>query len=157
MNSPNQKRRIFLKGVLATTAVSSAIGTGLAYTYPTTKTTWPKAAFNANSIKKALLKLTGDNTITPNPGGILIKAPAIAENGIAHITIQSNIERTESITILIPNNALPLVANFKLDPSVTNTITTRIKIKNSGDIMAVIKADNKLYSATKKMRLTTAK
>jgi len=157
MNSINQKRRIILKGVLATTAVSSAIGTGFAYTYPAPKTAWPKEAFNANSIEKALLKLMGGNAIISNPDDILIKAPTIAENGIAHITIQSNIKNTESITIFIPNNTLPLIANFKLNHSVTNTITTRIKIKSSGDIMAVIKADNKLYSATKKIRLTRAK
>ncbi len=157
MNNINQKRRIILKGVLATSAVSSVIGTGLVYTYPASETAWPKEAFNASSVEKALLKLTGVNAITPNPDGILIKAPAIAENGIAHITIQSNIENTESIAIFIPNNALPLVANFKLNPRVTNTITTRIKIESSGDIMAVIKADNILYSATRKIRLTATK
>ena len=157
MKNFNKNRRIILKAALASSAVCTTMSTGLAYSLPATKTAWPKEAFNANTIDTALLKLTGGNTIIPSPDDILIKAPTIAENGIAHITIQSNITNTESIAVFIPNNTLPLVANFNLDPSVTSTITTRIKIKSSGDIIAIIKADNKLYSTTKKMRVTTVK
>ena len=157
MNNISQKRRIILKAALASGAVSAAMSAGLAYTNPTTKSAWPKEAFNARTVDDALLELTGNNTIIPSPNKISIKAPTIAENGVAHITIKSNIPDTESISIFIPNNTSPLVANFKLTPSVINTIITRIKIENSGDIVAVIKAGNKLYSATTKMRLTVAK
>ena len=153
MKDISQKRRIILKTALVTGAVSAAIGTGLACANLIVKSAWPKEAFNASTIEEALLELTGSNTIIPSPDDILIKAPTIAENGIAHITIKSDIPETESISIFIPNNRSPLVANFKLNPSVISTIITRIKIENSGDIIAIIKADNKLYSATKIMRV----
>jgi len=152
MNNTCQKRRIILKGTLAAGAVGSAIGTGVAYTHLAAKPTWPKDAFNASTIEEALLKLTGSNKIFPDPDNIQIKAPAIAENGMAHITIQSHLADTESITVFIPNNTSPLIANFKLDKKVINTITTRIKIESTGDIVAIISANNKLYSATKKIR-----
>ncbi|MFC1602577.1 thiosulfate oxidation carrier protein SoxY [Pseudomonadota bacterium] len=159
MSNISQKRRIILKTALASGAVGAAMSAGLAYTNPVTKSknAWPKKAFNARSIDDALLELTGNSTIIPSPKKILIKAPTIAENGVAHITVKSSIPDTESISIFIPNNTSPLVANFKLTPSVINTIITRIKIESSGEIIAIIKANNKLYSAMTKMRLTVAK
>jgi len=157
MNSINQNRRTILKGALAVGAVGAVLGKRLAYANQANKPVWPKEAFNANTIEDALFKLTGGNTIIPRPNDILIKAPTIAENGLAHITIQSNIPDTESISIAIPNNPSPLVANFILDPKVSTTITTRIKIENTGDIVAIITANNKLYSAKKRMRITAEK
>ena len=157
MNEISQKRRTLLKGTLAIGATSSLIGTGLVHTHPIERPAWPKDAFNANTVKEGLMELTGNDKVIPSPDDILIKAPTIAEKGIAHITIQSHIPDTESITIFIPNNSSPLVANFILNQKVSNTITTRIKIEDSGDIVAVIKASNMLYSATKKMRTPAAK
>jgi len=133
------------------------MGTGVAYTHLTPKPAWPKEAFNASTVEEALLKLTGSNKVIPDPDNIQIKAPTVAENGMAHITIQSHLPDTESITVFIPNNAFPLVAHFKLNQKVTNAITTRIKIENSGKIIAIVSASNKLYSTTKKIRTTVAK
>ena len=156
MKSVNQERRTLLKAAIAASAVSTA-GAGWAYAQSADKSAWPKEAFNASTIKEALLKLTGGNTVTSSPDKIMIKAPMIAEDGIAHITIQSQLPRTESISIFIPNNASPLVANFMLNQKVTNTITTRIKIENSGEIIAIVRANNRLYSTTRKLRTTANK
>ncbi len=155
MKCVSQKRRILLKLAVAATAMSTATGAG--WTQPAEKSTWPKEAFSASTIEEALLKLTGGNTITHSPDDIIIKAPTVAEDGIAHITIQSQLPDTKSISIFVPSNAAPLVAHFKLNQKVTNTITTRIKIENSGEIIAVVDANNGLYSSTKKIRPATVK
>ncbi|MCF6354911.1 MAG: hypothetical protein L3J26_07370 [Candidatus Polarisedimenticolaceae bacterium] len=151
MKNVSQHRRAILKGALAVGAISS-IGAGLAYAHPTGNTVWPKEAFNARSVEEALLKLMGDNTVISGSDDLMIAAPVIAENGIAHITIDSQLPGTESISIFIPNNRSPLVAHFKLDQKTAKMITTRIKIENSGEIVVIASASNRLYSSSKKIR-----
>lgn len=113
---------------------------------------WPEKAFKAESMEDALNALEG--TIESAEGDIIIKAPEIAENGaVVPITVTSNIANTESITIIVPNNPLPLVANFDVMGS-EGFVSTRIKMAKTSQVVAVVKADGKLYSSSKDVKVT---
>ncbi|VAX05897.1 hypothetical protein MNBD_GAMMA26-616 [hydrothermal vent metagenome] len=144
------KRRTILHGTLAAGALGAAICAGLVLPRRA-MATWPKDAFHASEITEALRILTGSGHITPAADKIQIESPDIAEGGTAHISISSSLPNISCINILIPDNHTPLVASFHLGSGVAGAITTRIQMAASGNILAVIEAGEKLYSATKRI------
>ena len=88
-------------------------------------------------------------------GDINIKAPDIAENGsVVPITVTSGIAGSESISLIAVNNPAPLVASYELGEGTEGFVSTRIKMGKSGDVVAVVKAGGKLYSARKEVKVT---
>jgi len=144
------KRRTILQGTLAAGALGAVASAGLILPSEAIAS-WPKNAFHATKISEALEILTRSSHITPSEDKIQIKSPDIAENGTAHIKILSHLPDTSAIYVLIPDNPAPLVASFNLGAGVEGNITTRIQMAASGNILAVIMAGGKLYSAEKRI------
>jgi sulfur-oxidizing protein SoxY len=63
-------------------------------------------------------------------------------------------EGVESITIIASNNPVPLVANFIMGTGASGFVSTRIKMGKTGDVVGVVKAGGKLYSAKKEVKVT---
>ncbi|MBL3526754.1 MAG: thiosulfate oxidation carrier protein SoxY [gamma proteobacterium endosymbiont of Lamellibrachia anaximandri] len=151
--STDMKRRIFLKGSLAASAVGVAAGAGLLMPQQVLAA-WPKAAFEAKSIPDALNALMGSGDTTTSDK-IKIKAPDIAENGaVVPITVESSMEGIESMAIIASANPVPLIASFNLSGSAMGFVSTRIKMGKTGDVVGVVKAGGKLYSASKGVKVT---
>jgi sulfur-oxidizing protein SoxY len=150
----NTKRRVFLKGSLAAGTVGVAVGAGL-LTPQAVLAAWPKAAFEAKSIDDALKAGMGEASNTPSDA-IKIKAPDIAENGaVVPVSIDAaGISNAESIALLAEGNASPLVATFNLGPGALPDVSTRIKMGKTSDVIAIVKADGKLHSARKSVKVT---
>lgn len=147
------KRRVLLKGSLAAGTLGVMASAGL-LTPGAVFAAWPKEAFAAKDIPGALNTLLGDNSISES-GDIKIKAPDIAENGaVVPVSVTSTLADIESITIIAANNPAPLVASFNLGDDADGFVSTRIKMGKSGDVMAVVKAGGKLYSASKEVKVT---
>jgi sulfur-oxidizing protein SoxY len=86
---------------------------------------------------------------------VKLKAPDIAENGaVVPVTVTSGIDGTSSIGIIVANNPTPLTATFNLGPTTEGYISTRIKMGKTSDVIAVVKAGGKLYSAKKEVKVT---
>ena len=147
------KRRIFLKGSLATGAIGMAVSAGL-ITPRMVLAAWPKAAFDAKSVDEAVSNLFGSSTLASSDK-IKIKAPDIAENGaVVPISIEAGMEGVESISIIADKNATPLTSSFVLGKGTEAFVATRIKMGKTGNVIAVVKADGKLYSASKEVKVT---
>jgi sulfur-oxidizing protein SoxY len=147
-------RRIFLKGSMAGGAVALAATAGL-ITPAQVLAAWPKSAFEAKSIPDALSASIGSSAMEDS-SKVSIKAPDIAENG-AVVPIKVSVEgaaNVESITILVEGNATPLIANFRLDPVTEADVSTRIKMGKTSNVVAVVKADGKVLSAKKEVKVT---
>ncbi len=149
----NEKRRLLLKSTFAAGATGIVIGAGL-LTPKTVLAAWPKAAFQAKDASTAIKDAFGSSKTTPS-SKIKLKAPDIAENGaVVPITIISDIPHTESISIVVAKNPLPLAATFNLGPTTKGYISTRIKMSKTSNVTAVIKAGGKLYSTSKNVKVT---
>lgn len=149
----SMKRRTILKGSLATGAVGVAITAGL-LTPAAVLAAWPKAAFDAKSVDDALSGLHGTSSLTGSDM-IKLKAPALAENGaVVQISVSTDIANTESISIVAEKNANPLCASFVLGAGTLGFASTRIKLGKTSNVIAVIKADGKLYSTSKEVKVT---
>ncbi|MBK1672395.1 thiosulfate oxidation carrier protein SoxY [Ectothiorhodospira shaposhnikovii] len=148
----NSKRRVFLKGTLATGTVGVAVGAGL-LTPSTVLADWPKAAFQANSLSDALKSALGSDS--HSSGDITIRAPDIAENGaVVPITVESTLSGVTDIAILAVANNAPLTSSYKLGEGTKAFVATRIKMGETSDIVAVLKANGQLYSGTKEVKVT---
>lgn len=149
----NMKRRIFLKGTLAGSAVAVAVGAGL-LSPRQVLAAWPGAAYEAKSVPDALKGLFGSD-MTDASSAIEIKAPEIAENGaVVPVTIETTMKGVESISIIAEKNQTPLIASFTLGATSRPFISTRIKMGQTGNVIAVVKANGKLYSARKEVKVT---
>jgi sulfur-oxidizing protein SoxY len=149
----NHNRRFLLKGTLAASAAGMAISAGL-LTPKAVMAAWPKAAFESKDVDGALNAALGSAS-TSDDAKIKLKAPDIAENGaVVPVTVTSGISGTESISILVANNATPLAATFNLGASTEGYVSTRIKMGKTSDVIAVVKAGGKLYSSKKQVKVT---
>ena len=95
----SMKRRIFLKGSLATGAIGVAASAGL-LTPRASLAAWSKDAFEAKDVNSALTGLFGSSDLTGSDK-IKIKAPDIAENGaVVPVSVTTSIGGAESISII---------------------------------------------------------
>jgi sulfur-oxidizing protein SoxY len=147
------RRRAVLKagggtGVLALAAAAGLIKPGDAFAQQ-----WNKAAFDTKSFAATLKALGGSGST--ESAQIQITAPDIAENGaVVPITIESAIPKTDTIAILIEKNPNTLSADFDIPAGTDPFITTRIKMAETSNIYAVVKADGKYYHAAKEIKVT---
>lgn len=149
----NTTRRSFLKKSATAGAFGVAVSAGL-ISPRAVLAAWPKAAFEATDLKAAMTASIGSADTTES-ADIKLKAPDIAENGaVVPIEINSKIAGTESITLMVAENATPLAASFELGKGTEGFIVTRIKMGKTSDVVAVIKAGGKLYSTKKQVKVT---
>ena len=152
MLSNTMKRRTFLKGSLVAGGAGVALSLGL---IPTVVIgAWPKSAFKSKDVNGALNGvLNASDTVASDK--IKIKAPKIAENGaVVPVTVSTDLANVESITILTSGNVNPMAAHFNLSSNTLPTVSTRVKMAKTSDIIGVIKADGKLFSAKKSVKVT---
>lgn len=111
------------------------------------------AAFSMKTVAEAMRALGAQSPAVS--AAIQIKAPEIAENGaVVPITIESKLPGTESITLLIEKNPQPLAASFNIPAGTEANVSTRVKIGESSDVYALVKADGKFYMAKKEIKIT---
>ena len=86
---------------------------------------------------------------------ITITSPDIAENGaVVPIAVTSAVPKTDAIYILVEKNPFPLTASFAIPEGTDAYVATRVKMGESTRVFAVVKADGKLYSASKETKVT---
>lgn len=147
------QRRTFLKGSMAAGAAGVAAAAGL-LTPAAVLAEWPKAAFEATEMKSAMSAIAGGDAAEES-GDITVKAPDIAENGaVVPVTISTSITGVESLSLLAPKNPSPLVASFNLGEGAEPFAATRIKMGETSNVVALVKAGGKLYTAKKEVKVT---
>ena len=114
---------------------------------------WNKAAFEGKTVSEAF-KALGAGT-PPNSADIIMRAPDIAENGaVVPIGIESKISGTESIALLIEKNPSPLAAAFDIPAGTETTVATRVKMSETSNVYALVKANGKYFVAKKEIKVT---
>ena len=115
---------------------------------------WNKAAFEAKTLDDTM-KALGGSAPVQSKDIAFVATPDIAENGaVVPIGITSSIPKTESIAILIEKNPNMLAAVFDVPPGTEPTINTRVKMGQSSNVYALVKADGKYYAAVKEIKVT---
>ena len=146
-------RRIILKATMAAGTLAVAAGANL-LTPSTVLAAWPAKAFKATKLDIAMDAMTGKGRpIASND--ITVTAPDIAENGaVVSVKVKTTLPKVESISIYVPVNAFPLSASYILSNQMETSITGRIKMAKTADIVAVVKSNGKLFTAKKGVKVT---
>ena len=149
----NLLRRKFIKTAAFVGATVSAVGTGILIPQRALGA-YAKAAFEAKDVSGALTAAMGTDQHTASDA-IKLKAPDIAENGaVVPVTVSSTMGNIEAISIIASANVSPLTSTYMLSSASEPFVSTRIKMAKTSDVLAVVKADGKLYSAAKEVKVT---
>ena len=128
----------------------------------------PESA-GAASIEKAFevegsaagLEALGATDVTESDK-ITLKAPDIAENGaVVPVAVQSSLDNVEMIAVenLLDGldlrlYQLALTGAYEIPPGMPADVTMRVKMGQSSDVIALVKADGKYYMTKKEVKVT---
>jgi sulfur-oxidizing protein SoxY len=147
-------RRKVLKGtggaaVLALATTAGLFKPGSAWA----QGSWNKAAFETKSLNDAV-KAMGGASATESKD-IAINSPDIAENGaVVPFTIQSKVPKTEQMALLVEKNPNILAASFNIHEGTEPWVNTRVKMGQTSNVIALVKADGKFYYTVKEVKVT---
>jgi len=115
---------------------------------------WNKTAFAAKTMDEALGAM-GVINAENNLIFIQLTVPEIAENGaVVPVKVVSKFQNVEQISILVDKNPNMLAANFIFPAGTESMVTTRVKMGQTGNIIALVKADGKFYRTAKEVKVT---
>lgn len=147
----NDQRRDFIKAA-GSLGVLAAAG-GLSLPASAQQGAWNKAAFEAKNLQE-VLKSLGGSTATESKD-IAITAPDIAENGaVVPVGVTSKVPGTQGVYILVDKNPNALAASFAIPQGTEANVATRIKMGQTSNVLALVKANNQFYVTTKEVKVT---
>ena len=142
------------RGVLKVAGAVTAAATALVALPRVAFAAYSDKAFKQKAGADALQNAYGANATTPSDQ-VKLKAPDIAENGaVVPVTVSSTIENVEAIYIYASNNPTPLTSAYEIAEGAEAFVSTRIKMGTTADVVAVVKANGKLMSAKKEVKVT---
>ena len=151
----NSRRRNFLQTGGGMTLLTMLAATGwLQPREAMAAEAWNAAAFDTKSVDDTV-KALGGGTPVLSSAIAFTQTPDIAENGaVVPVGIVSTVPNTQAIAILIEKNPNTLAALFDIPPGTEPAISTRVKMGQSSNIVALVKADGKYYYASKEIKVT---
>jgi sulfur-oxidizing protein SoxY len=114
---------------------------------------WNKAAFETKNPNDTIKALGGAGATESQD--ITITVPDIAENGaVVPVAVASRLPATQNIYILVEKNPNTLAAGFTIPQGTEPNVSTRIKMGQTSNILAVVKANNQFFVASKEVKVT---
>ena len=153
-NGFSATRRLILQGAATVALVGLGnIPFGLAPVFAAANDKYPEDAFKQKSDADAIKSLYG-KAAEPSDK-VKLDAPEIAENGaVVPISVSTTLADVTSISFLVSENPNALVASYKIPSGTVPTVANRIKMAKTSNVIAIVEAGGKLYSATKEVKVT---
>jgi sulfur-oxidizing protein SoxY len=153
-HGPAPTRRLVLHGAVTIALIGlghSMFGPGPALAAANDK--YPENAFNQKSEADAVKALYG-RTAEPSDE-VKLDAPEIAENGaVVPIAVSTTLAGVTSISFLVADNPNALAASYQIPPGTMPSVANRLKMAKTSNVVAIVEAGGKLYSATKEVKVT---
>ena len=139
------------QAIKTTGAMATLVSIGLV-TQSQAQAAVDRASFEVKTMADALKALGGTPATSDQ---ISVVSPDIAENGaVVPVGATSKLADTTEIYLLVEKNPTPLSAGFILPAGTLAEVQTRLKMGQSTNVVAIVKADGKLFSATKETKVT---
>ncbi len=111
------------------------------------------SAFQTKSIADTL-KALGAGTPADSKD-VVINSPGSDGNGaVVPVGVRSNLPKTEMIALLVEKNPSALAGAYTLLEGAEPDVNMRIKMGQSSDVYALVKADGKFYMTKKEIKVT---
>jgi sulfur-oxidizing protein SoxY len=148
------KRRLILQGAGLVALVGFGnIPFGLVPAFAAANDKYPEGAFKAKADADAIKALYG-KTAEPSDK-VKLDAPEIAENGaVVPISATTTLADVTSISFLVSENPNALAASYKIPAGTLPSVANRLKMAKTSNVIAIVEAGGKLYSATKEVKVT---
>ena len=144
----NNSRRVALK---TTGAFATLVSLGI-ITQSQAQAAVDHASFQVKTLEDALNAIGGTAATSDQ---VSVVSPDIAENGaVVPVGATSKLPNTTEIYLIVEKNPTPLSAGFMIPAGTVADVQTRLKMGQSTNVVAVVKADGKLFSATKETKVT---
>ena len=147
-------RRVLLKGAASVILIGlGSIPFGFAPAFAAANDKYPEDAFKQKSDAEAIKALYGKTAEASDK--VKLDAPEIAENGaVVPIAVSSTLADVTSISILVSENPNTLAASYKIPAGTMPSVANRLKMAKTSNVVAIVEAGGKLYSATKEVKVT---
>jgi len=147
-------RRLILQGAGSVALVGlGSIPFGFTPALAAANDKYPEDAFKQKSEADAIKALYG-KTAEPSDK-VKLDAPEIAENGsVVPISVSTTLADVTSISFLVSENPNALAASYKIPAGTVPSVANRLKMAKTSNVIAIVEAGGKLYSATKEVKVT---
>lgn len=146
-------RRSFLQFAGSVAALAASGAAGLLRSAESWAASWNKAGFESKALADVLKNLGAGNAAESRD--IVITAPDIAENSaLVPVAVTSKIPNTQQISIVAEKNPFPLAATFEMANGAEGYVRTDLKMGQTSDIRAIVKADGKFFVARTEVKIT---
>ena len=147
------KRRLILQGAGAVALIGLGNLPFLAPALAAANDKYPEEAFKAKNEADATKALYGKAPEASDK--VKMDAPEIAENGaVVPVSVTTTLPDVTSISFLVSENPVVLVASYKIPAGTVPAVGNRIKMAKTSNVIVVVEAGGKLYSATKEVKVT---
>jgi sulfur-oxidizing protein SoxY len=153
-NGVSATRRLVLKGagVLALAGLG-VIPFDLPAALAAANDKYPEDAFKQKTEADAIKALYGKTAEASDK--VKLDAPEIAENGaVVPVSVATTLADVTSISFLVSENPVVLVASYKIPAGTMPSVANRIKMAKTSNVIVVVEAGGKLYSTTKEVKVT---
>ena len=153
-NEVSATRRLILKGasVLALTGLG-VLSFDLPAALAAANDKYPEDAFKAKNEADAIKALYGKPAEASDK--VKLDAPEIAENGaVVPVSVTTTLPDVTSISFLVSENPVVLVASYKIPAGTMPSVANRIKMAKTSNVIVVVEAGGKVYSTTKEVKVT---
>src|SRR3981081_3538294 len=147
-------RRLILQGAGAVTLIGlGPLAPSLAPAFAAANDKYPEDAFKVKNDAEAIKLLYG-KTAEPSDK-VKLDAPEIAENGaVVPMSVSTTLADVTSISFLVSENPNALAASYKIPAGTMPSVANRLKMAKTSNVIAIVEAGGKLYSATKEVKVT---
>ena len=145
-------RRLILQGAV-TVALIGLGNVPFAPVQAAANDKYPEEAFKLKNEADAIKALYG-KTAEPSDK-VKLDAPEIAENGgVVPIAVATTLDKVTSISLFVAENPNALAASYRIPDGTIPAVANRLKMAKTSNVVAIVEADGKLYSATKEVKVT---
>jgi sulfur-oxidizing protein SoxY len=73
---------------------------------------------------------------------------------VVPISVTTTLENVTSISFLVSENPNALAASYKIPAGTMPSVANRLKMAKTSNVIVIVEAGGKLYSATKQVKVT---
>lgn len=148
----NDRRRLVLKATLAAGSAGLLVGAGLLS--PSVVLAAGREGFQATTADEAIREAMGMNR-PADDARVVIEAQELAENGaVVPVTVHTELPGVTEIAILVAHNINPLTSRYRLGTGTRAFVSTRLKLMESSEVIAVVKANGQIHGNSRLIRVT---
>lgn len=110
------------------------------------------AAFEARNVSEVVRAFDADAAATSDR--ITIKGPDVANGAAVPVAVSSTLPNVEMIALVVERNRAPLAAVFMMTPDQEPFVLTRLRMGETSDVHALVRADGRLHVARLRIGVT---